>query len=177
MRKKITAMKKILFGVVVGAACFSMTGCIEVQKSEAIEKVSAKSIEKNVDAIFCKKLTDKDADKKVKKTIKLNVKKDLYTGKDKKLIYTIKNTTGRNQQVVLAPRLERKTKNGYEDVPCITGFCGTADPLEEQLEGSILLEWYPNLSKGTYRLSFRAIKQTEQTVKEITLKDTFEYEP
>lgn len=109
MKRKYTTIKKILFGVVIGTVCCSMTGCAEMQKNETITKAAEES--------------------------------------------TVK-------------RLENTT-----------GFCGTADSLEQQLEGSILLEWYPNLSKGTYRLSFRAIKQTEEGIKEISLKDTFQYEP
>lgn len=176
-------IKKILFGLAVGITCFSLTGCIKSEKQEKVQSTNVetiqKKINKTIDAVVYKQQKKEEEEtSKVsneKKTVTLNVKKDIYTSNSNKIIYTIKNTTGKTQQVVLAPRLERKTKDGYEDVPCITGFCGVADPVKKELEGSILLEWYPNLSRGIYRLSFKATVKTKKGTKEMTIKDTFSY--
>lgn len=187
MNNKINIRKKILFGLAISITCCSLTGCLEPEEQGSVpsaqpNKVESlqKKISKTVDAVVYKQLKEEKEKTnrkaaKVKKTIKLKVEKDVYTSKSKKIIYTIKNTTGKKQKVVLAPRLERKTKDGYEDVPCITGFCGVADPLKSELEGSVLLEWYPNLSSGTYRISFQAKKNTKKGWKDMIIKDTFEY--
>lgn len=176
-------IKKLLFGLAVGIACCSLTGCIDTEKQETVQSANVetiqKKINKTIDAVVYKQQKkEEEKTNKVsseKKTIKLKIQKDVYTSKSKKIIYTIKNTTGKTQQVVLAPILERKTKDGYEPVPCITGFCGVADPVKKELEGSIFLEWYPNLSTGTYRLSFKAAIKTKKGTKEITIRDTFSY--
>lgn len=69
--------------------------------------------------------------------------------------YTVQVPAGKRYSVVPAPRLERQTDQGWEDVQCNEGFCGTPDQLEGASKGFIELEWYPNRPAGTYRLSFQ----------------------
>lgn len=71
------------------------------------------------------------------------------------IAYTVVVPEEQQAQVVLAPQLERQVQQGWQPVPCDGGFCGTPDTLEGRHEGFLLTEWYPDLSAGDYRLSFR----------------------
>lgn len=70
--------------------------------------------------------------------------------------YTLQVPAGEEYSVVLAPKLERKGDGGWEDVACTGGFCGTPDQLKESHQGVLETAWYPELTAGTYRLSFQA---------------------
>lgn len=87
--------------------------------------------------------------------IHLVLEKDNYTTVPEQIAYTIYNQKSTPVPVVLIPHLEKKIENGWEEVPCNGGFCGTPDLVEKTLESDILIkEWYPPLEKGTYRISF-----------------------
>lgn len=103
----------------------------------------------------------------------LEIKNETYSLKDKEVSYTIVNHSGETLQVVLVPNLEIETDSGWEQVKCDTGFCGTADSLDNQIDSTILLEWYPNLLEGKYRLSFKVEESKEGHMIQKVISDEF----
>ena len=76
-----------------------------------------------------------------------------------RISFLIRNSTGRDAQILLIPRLERPDGDGgWEEVPFLerVGFCGTADPLPAgDRECSIEpFELWGALEDGVYRLSY-----------------------
>lgn len=86
------------------------------------------------------------------------------------IFYTVYNNTGKTASYVAVPKLERKTENGWEEVNCTTGFCGTPDSLEDKRRGSIDLSWFSDLTEGNYRLSYNVNKSS---YKSVTVSDEF----
>ena len=62
---------------------------------------------------------------------------------------------------------------GWQTVPCHGGFCGVEDPLEEQWEGVLDLEWFAPLEPGEYRLTMTVTRQGEEWMQ---VQDTFRLE-
>ena len=68
--------------------------------------------------------------------------------------YTIVNRTGDTAEILLIPKLERLTEDGWEEVPLEMGFCGVPDTVNGRMEGNIPFSWWPGLEAGLHRLSF-----------------------
>lgn len=104
-------------------------------------------------------------------SIYLKMNSSNFSINDKEIPYTIVNETGEKLQVVLVPIFEVYDDNeGYKVIPCNVGFCGTPDPLDKELYGTISLDWYENVNPGKYRLSF-IVKTSD---KDITISEEFD---
>lgn len=96
-----------------------------------------------------------DGEQTSQEKIFMDIADAVYPVTAEEIPYTVTNSTGETQQIVLAPLLERKEDGQWTSVDCIGGFCGTPDLLEETMEGTLPLEYYPNLIAGAYRLTFQ----------------------
>lgn len=84
----------------------------------------------------------------------LDIERETYSLEEKEIPYKIRNETGETIQAANEPRLERQTEKGWEEVPSDPVFCGLIQPIEEEKEEALILEWYSSLVPGTYRLCF-----------------------
>lgn len=105
--------------------------------------------------------------------VRLSLARERCSAADKQVEYTIANTTGQRLGVHPVPRLERNTDTGWQTVPCHGGFCGVEDPLGEQWEGVLDLEWFAPLEPGEYRLTMTVTRQGEEWMQ---VQDTFRLE-
>jgi hypothetical protein len=136
---------------------YSIIVCIGVSacgNNEYIEKESKGPTISNVVQRENEELKEKEDNSDEKAAVSLDIIRDIYSLQDAKVLYSIVNNSNETLQIVLAPQLDVKTDTGWKTVKCNTGFCGTPDPLNQKIDGEILLEWYPELVTGTYRLSF-----------------------
>lgn len=120
---------------------------------------------KQENEIKTKKLVQKKQEK-----VELDIKQEKYSISDKEITYTILNHTGKELQIELIPILKKKTKEGWKQVKLIEGFCGVPDLLEEELKGSLSLDWYEDLKAGTYQLTYVVYGEQEEKV---YISDTF----
>lgn len=90
----------------------------------------------------------------------LRMDKETYSlSEDKEMYYSLYNTLGVEVKAIMYPALQRLTDAGeWEMMQCDYGFYQTEDPIDGRLEGRLVLEWYPYLEPGTYRVGFQLVK-------------------
>lgn len=103
-----------------------------------------------------------------------------YPTNIEKIEYKIVNTTGKNVEIVLIPKLEQLvpaysnpllSSMEWKKVEFIdkVGFCGTPDGIESEYIGEIDMSWYKELTPNRYRLTFTAYDGTIVTPAEFEL--------
>lgn len=105
----------------------------------------------------------------------LQINKDTYLLSEEAVDYEIVNNTGKSVEIVMAPFLEKEVDGSWVTVKSNVGFCGTPDSLSENREDSLPLTWFPDITKGIYRLSFTYYIVNEKGDREeAKISDTFE---
>lgn len=85
-----------------------------------------------------------------------------YLLSQEEIRYKIINHTKECVFILMIPHLERMTEDGWKSISSTAGFCGVADSLEEEIEGELCLEWYPELKEGHYRVSYEILDQDQK---------------
>lgn len=106
----------------------------------------------------------------------LRVEKQVYSMEDKEISYLLKNPTGKQLSILMIPKLERQEDMDWTRIECKAGFCGNADHFAETMEGSVPLEWFPELLPGHYRLSFELVATTGADKSDGYVSDEFTIE-
>lgn len=88
--------------------------------------------------------------------LRLEMTQEQYALPVEQITWHAFNETGEDYNILLIPRLEQAQVDGsWKEISCGGVFCGTADPLQDGMEGAINTEWYSGLTAGTYRLTYQ----------------------